>query len=239
MADPDRHLTLAIERAWPLLERLVTMVQALLGMSDGLLPDRVSRQARIAALRLLRPAEALMRRIIVVMAHDISVSPPSALSPIHVSHKAVSRDQTSLTRKAPQTSFRLFEPIPSFAACFGPPAAPTATGAAPPKPVIAAGDSVPSSPLAARLKGLEAVIAAPAKRAQRFAGVLARKAAEPFRAGRTHPLRPGWPPGSRSRHTPVWLKDLLLHLTRETGRGPPAGRGLTGHTDKLHDKTPD
>lgn len=211
MSGPDRHLTLAMERAWPQLERLAVMVGALLGLFDGLVPARISRGARLGALRLLRPAEALVRRLIVMMAYLMDVQPvPAALSPAHVQHETVKRGLS------PKPRFRLFEPLPGFSGVFAAPGtsqAPERATESPAKPVSAA-------MLVRRLEGLEAVLAAPEAYAARYARWRARRR-RMARPGRTDPVRPGYPPGVRSRHTPDWLKDSLVQFASALRRWPP------------------
>lgn len=212
MSGPDRHLTLAMARAWPQLERLAALVAALLGLFDGRVPARISRGARLGALRLLRPAEALVRRLIVMMAYLMDVQPvPAALSPAHVQHETVKRGQGT------QPRFRLFEPLPGFARVFAAPAAPQGPEKAGESP---AERPVSAAMLVRRLEGLEAVLAAPEAHARRYARWRARRR-RMARPGRTDPVRPGYPPGVRSRHTPDWLKDRLVQFASALRRWPP------------------
>ena len=211
MSGPDRHLTLAMARAWPQLERLAALVAALLGLFDGRVPARISRGARLGALRLLRPAEALVRRLIVLMACQMDVkTSPAALSPGHVNGEAVKRDQS------PKARFRLFEPLPGFARVFAAPATPQGTE----KSEKNGEPFVSAATLIRRLKGLEAVLAAPDAHARRYARLRLRKR-QRARPGRIDPVRPGYPPGVRSRHTPDWLKDRLVQFASALRRWPP------------------
>ena len=61
-------------QAWPLLRRMVLVMAGMLGMDEDSAPERVSRCVRIAVLRILRPAEALTRRLIVLMAREMDVT---------------------------------------------------------------------------------------------------------------------------------------------------------------------
>ena len=113
MTAPDRHLTLAMARAWPQLERLAALVGVLLGAAGR---AQLSREARIGALRLLRPAEALVRRLIVLMARQMTVKAAPAVSgPVDPNCEAGKRD------RSPKPRFRLFEPLPSLASVFADP----------------------------------------------------------------------------------------------------------------------
>ena len=210
MSGPDRHLTLAMARAWPQLERLAAMVGALLGLFDGAVPARISRGARLGALRLLRPAEALVRRLIVLMAYQMDVKTPAARGPIHVNHDAARQGQSIKPR------FRLFEPLPGFSGVFAAPG----TQQAPEKATKSPDEPVSAAMLARRLEGLEAVLAAPEAHARRYARLRTRRR-QRARPGRTDPVRPGYPPGARSRHTPGWLKEMLVQFASALRRWPP------------------
>ncbi len=222
-------------RIRPQLEALLARLMLLAGVVDGAGPERIPHALRRYILRLLRPAEALTRRLIVLMAREMevgrhpgrpeSVPGPSAPRKQVPDHASRVRDDGATT-----THFQLFEtlytrrrrPRPVYVPGIGPrilcldapyPAAPVTDTAE---------DDASAAPLIARLRGLQAILENPEKLARRHARFLARKAAlPPLERGRTSPVRPGWPPGYRSPHTPPWLKDALAHLTSEIRRGPP------------------
>jgi hypothetical protein len=65
----------AIARNRDALLRIVTALFAMLGLSETSAPDRIPRALRNTILRILRPAEAAVRRLIFVAAKDIEVKP--------------------------------------------------------------------------------------------------------------------------------------------------------------------
>jgi hypothetical protein len=65
----------AIERNQVALLRIVASLFAMLGLSETAFNERISRSLRNAILRILRPAEAAVRRLIFVAAKDIEVKP--------------------------------------------------------------------------------------------------------------------------------------------------------------------
>jgi hypothetical protein len=65
----------AIARNRDALLRIVATLFAMLGLSETAAPERISRTLHNAILRILRPAEAAVRRLIFVAAKDIVVKP--------------------------------------------------------------------------------------------------------------------------------------------------------------------
>ena len=241
MTGLDRHLQGAMAQAWPLLRRMVLVMAGMLGMDEDSAPERVSRGVRIAVLRILRPAEALTRRLIVLMAREMDVTEAlnkrcrsaarsggetmgSALSPIHRKAQPCG-DQ-------PKNHFILFEPLRIPRSIFADtalPARPKPKGAGPrilsfdrPFPVTPApAPDVSASSLTGRIRALEKALAAPEKIARRHAIFLERDRRSNQLPGRINPIRPGPAPGMRSHHTPPDLKELLLFIGIEAQRGPP------------------
>jgi hypothetical protein len=227
----DRHLSLALTRAWPLLERLVAALAAKTGGVNGEIPHAL----RLHVLRLLRPAEALLRRIIVLMAHEIESLP----APVPAAPPPGGRPTL---RRVGQPGFQLFEKVPGFASVFGPTFASPRIGANPrildldapyPMPTAKADRGRRPDRLIVRVRALQAALARRAKIARRLARYWARQKARPAGPARTGPLRPGWPPGSRDRQTPDWLKDVLLHIASEIRRCPDKTVDLTGTRSRL------
>ena len=229
MTGPDRFLRGAMESALPLLRTLAALIAGILG-SEG----RISRGAHTRALRLLQPAEALARRLIVLMAWDMGPVPaPVAASPAALSqiHRAARRsgDQSRIAH------FQLFEPLPTFSRLIRNRKRPEKPKGPGPRilfldaPYPAAKTTEPGMPgdhLRRRLAALEKVLANPARRARRHATFLARKVRDNAPLGRVNPIRFGYAPGERSRHTPLELKQLLSFLQIEARAGPP--RSLLG-----------
>ena len=92
--DTDRHLKGAMERAWPQLSQLLARLMLVIGLSEDRTPERIPRVLRVHILRLLRPAEALARRLIVLMAREVELT---ALSPLHGRGEAAIRKQDRIT----------------------------------------------------------------------------------------------------------------------------------------------
>lgn len=240
----DEYLRRGMASAWPRLAGLVSTISALIGLTEDFVPERISRGAQMQALRLLRPAEAVVRRLIVLMAMEIDLSAAdrstrfdgpggkalrrklankAALNAMHVSGDAAKQDQS----RTP--GFKLFEPLVTYNEMIRrrtprPPKGPQPRilfldqaypVATTTEPGVAAG------PVINRLRALESVLADPARHARRHARHRARTRPRPGRPGRVSPLRGGHPPGQTSRYTPPDIRDMLAHFSRELRRGPP------------------
>ncbi|MFN0194477.1 MAG: hypothetical protein ACKVP5_21310 [Aestuariivirga sp.] len=66
---------LAMNRNRDALLRIVAMLFAMLGLGEGAAVDRIPRALHTAILRILRPAEAAVRRLIVAAARGMVVKP--------------------------------------------------------------------------------------------------------------------------------------------------------------------
>jgi hypothetical protein len=97
----------AIERQRKPLLRIVVTLFAMIGLAEGAAVERLTPQLYRAVLRVLRPAESAVRRLIVVAARGLTLKPPS---PRNTSRKA------SLPQKHERRgfTFRLFDPRPRF-----------------------------------------------------------------------------------------------------------------------------
>jgi hypothetical protein len=224
---------LAIERNRALLLRIVAALFALIGLGEGARVERLSGPVYRAALRVLRPAEAAVRRLIVVMARDMVVKPPS-VRPAR---------RTKAGPKIPgkgqgRRSFQLFDPRQRLEwnkrrHPQGPRAEPRIhviefdprsplfrqlpPGAA--GPVRAPQDTVNAQPLCRRLAAIKAALEDLAFQARRYA----RWRARPFEARRpklASTLRPGPPPGHRKR--PSHEVDAILSECHWLARNLPA-----------------
>jgi hypothetical protein len=81
------------------LLRIVAMMFAMLGLSENVAPERISRTLRNTILRILRPAEAAVRRLIFAAAKDIEVK-PSLSKPLPKDKKIPkSKDETKKKRR--------------------------------------------------------------------------------------------------------------------------------------------
>jgi hypothetical protein len=93
----------AIARNRDALLRIVATLFAMLGAADAVLPERISRALRNSILRILRPAEAAVRRLIFVAAKDIEVK-PSLSKPLSKDKKIPKGDATKKRRPSFQLS---------------------------------------------------------------------------------------------------------------------------------------
>ncbi len=99
-------LDLAIARNRESLLQIVASLFAMIGLADGGSVERLARPLHRAVLALLRPAEAAVRRLIVVAARGLTVRPP-----------AVRRGPVTIAGpgKGPgRATFRLFDPRRRF-----------------------------------------------------------------------------------------------------------------------------
>ena len=88
---------------------LLTIVEGLLtliGLTAGGSIDRVSTKIYRQVIRILRPAESALRRLIVIMAHGLKVEPPTARSARKKSAKSGKRKSKGKRRRL----FSLFDP---------------------------------------------------------------------------------------------------------------------------------
>lgn len=215
-------MTLALARMnWPLAiarnrDALLAVVAAIVALLGGRDAGRglVARRLRSAALALLRPAESATRRLIVIAARGLHLSPRPSAAPAFAGMPA--RPSSGLPRprafplfdrrkrhvlKLPRIAPRGIPRIRTFcAAPFQPsPALP------PPalRPVVPDPDApVDAARLLLRLATLERALADLPKQARRLARWRAKEGAAPEPASdvrRRSPLRFGRPPGWRVR----------------------------------------
>jgi hypothetical protein len=208
----------AIERNREPLLRIVAALFGMIGLTQDGAVERLSRPLYRAVLRVLRPAEAAVRRLIIVAARDIVVKPGQARpapAGLAISGKGQGR-----------ASFRLFDPrrpfdeghgrrhtgarleprircievafdprIPLFRQPQPAPAAPASK-----EDDTVADGTVNAVPLCRRLTAIKLALDDLPRQARR----LARWRARPIEARRPRlatPLRLGPPPGRRKRQT--------------------------------------
>ena len=206
------HIAIALSRGWGVVERLVSVLSTVI--HTGRTP---AGSARREALCLLRVAEAIIRRLLILMARQHRpAGPRTAAAP------AALPDFSSFAPAAPLARFPLTEPFASFpgppntgprirSLCFssnylGDEAAfrnATKTGI----------DHALSNKMATRLGVLKDVLAHRSRHARRMGRWLARAdAALGLRPARFSPLRPGRPPGysaARRRKDPLTFGPLM------------------------------
>lgn len=197
-------LTRAIERNRSALVRIVGTLFAMLGLSDTAGPDRISRSLHFSILRILRPAESAVRRLIVLLARDVGVKLRLPRSLATASIKG--REGSGRSPK-----FQLFDPRKRFAHQRKPPRKPPARfgprifylGDEPPPLVpsrLAPDGHVDARRLTERLRAIRSALDDLPKQARRLARALVRREKVPHLRLKG-PLRPGRAPGYRRKIT--------------------------------------
>lgn len=219
------NLDSAIERQRRPLLRIVATMFAMVGLVEGARVERLATPVYRAVLRLLRPAESAVRRLIVAASHGLTLTPPRPRS----SSRPLARD----ARKGPsRASFRLFDPRPRFSSAFAferpkrvgikrvrrpeprihvldvgfdpriplfRQAAVSASPAPPPAPPVEEG-SVSGVHLSRRLAAIKCALDDLPRQARRYLRWQARPVAD-RRPCHASALRPGKPPGHRKHPT--------------------------------------
>ena len=205
----------AIERNSEALKGIVEMLFAMLGLAGVSEGVRLPRSVHSAVLRLLRPAESALRRLVVIAARGLVVKPspsrPFPATPIGRSlharpsfqlfdprkNFAVLRDETA-PRFLPR--IHVFGNDPRMAALWSAPQ-PAADPAALPDGLVG------GARLSRRLHALKSALKDLPRQARRLARWRLRREKVPSLKFRS-PLRPGYPPGYRRK--PVHEVDEVL-----------------------------
>ena len=196
-------LSRAIDLNRTALARILAGLFALLGLTDGAAPERISRALHRAIAGTLRPAESAARRLIMSLAKTVRVkaSPPRSMP------KGIVRAGGG----KPRLSFQLFDPRKRF---FRKRIPPDIARARPsitffdrsgyrriylcPEPRPSLDGLAASATLARRLQALKAALDDLPRHAKRLARALARRASVP-RLKFQGVMRPGLAPGWRKR----------------------------------------
>jgi hypothetical protein len=220
---------LAIERNCEPLLRIVLALFALIGFGEGSVVERLAWPLYRAVLRVLRPAEWAVRRLIVIAARDLVAKP----SPVR---KAKPGRKIAGKRRSGRISFRLFDPRKRFDRLYrpkGPRAEPRihffnfdprsplvlrqAASVAPSPPQLDR-TTVSAKPLCRRLAAIKHALEDLAAQARRYA----RWRDKPFETRRpklASTLRPGPPPRFRSK--PAREADAILRECHWLARNLP------------------
>ena len=206
-------LTRAIDLNRTALARILAGLFAMLGLTDGATPGRISWALHRAIVRVLRPAESAARRLIMSLARTIQVK----ASPLRPVPKGLVRAGPA----KPSLTFRLFDPRKRFFRKRLPPeiarARPSITFFGDrgyrriylcPEPRPSLDGLAASASLARRLQALKAALDDLPRQAKRLARALARRASVPrlkFQGVMRLGLAPGW------RKRPVEEIDHVLH----------------------------
>ncbi|MEE2878022.1 MAG: hypothetical protein VX593_03370, partial [Pseudomonadota bacterium] len=102
----DHHDDIAVQRGWLIVRWILIQLTTLMRRADH---ASGAGTVRLTALRLLRPAEAIARRLFVLMASKYPRLPAPARRPAARRRRKAHRPQTNADR---QPAFRLIEPIP-------------------------------------------------------------------------------------------------------------------------------
>lgn len=195
----DRHANQAAGRGWQALARLVSAMLVLLERAGLSIHAR-----RLHVLRLLRPAEVLARRLLVLMAAGLK-------EPVAVRDRQPLPDTAgwSAQRNGPQP-FGFVEPLAGgFSNWFG-----ISAGREASRPSCSAGDEATGrveaglERIRARLAALQAVLDDPRRQAKR----VARWMRAGGQARRSLPICMARPPGGRPGHLDRDTVSLLLDL---------------------------
>jgi hypothetical protein len=203
--------TLAIDRHREPLLRIVAALFALIGLGQGETVKRLPWPLYRAVLRVLRPAEAAVRRLIVIAAQNMVVTPSRVRpAPAGLAIKGQGQGRLSFQLFDPRQRFdRDCRPIPSRwpeprihfldvdprSPLFRQP------------PPTAPRDTVNAQPLCRRLAAIKRALDDLAFQARRYARWRARPV-EQRKPKLASPLRPGPPPGFRK--TPTHDVDAIL-----------------------------
>ena len=155
---------------WRRIASLVAMARHILGLDAIPLPRGLAARA----LLVLKPAEAMARRLLYLMAPDLTVPPAKAgtsASPIPVPVPVAGR------RDARTVTFRFTEPLGPGPKKTGPRIRFFTEPPRPPKPVRVPPPKT-GAPLLARISALQAVIDQPEAHARRLARWIARRKAK-------------------------------------------------------------
>jgi hypothetical protein len=201
----------AIDRNSAALKAIVDAMFAMLGLVGAATVVRLPGPVYRHLLRLLRPTESAVRRLIVVAARGlvvkVALARPKPSGPIgkggpsRVSFQlfdtrkrfAVLQHNKKAPRRLPR--IHVFGPDPRVAALWSAPRTPTPTPAAPaPLP----DGLVDAARLARRLQTLSSALNDLPRQARRLARWRAKRETMPSLKFRS-PLRPGYPPGHRKK----------------------------------------
>ena len=179
--------------------RLVAILATVGAMLSGFPGAALRRAVLLSVLSVLRPAESAARRLIAILAHDLVVKPGTARA---MPPGGIPRGDGSDERPP---VFRLFDPRkhpkPATGRMSAPGAGPRVTEigrdahrAYTPAPPVSPGDEVDATAVMRRIAALQGALDDLPKQARRLARVFARGRAKWLRV-----MRPGRPPGHRSR----------------------------------------
>jgi hypothetical protein len=193
--DDREWLTGAIERNCDALLRIAATLFAILRLPGGGMAATLPRHLYFHVLRVLRPAESAVRRLVILEAIGLEVPAKEPAKGAVAGSPRKSRQPAGKCKPEAVPAFQIFEPfkpLPSNPwidddAGDGPPAFP--------RPVASPDEPLPATQLCRRLKALIGALDDLPAQARR----LARWRLNRARPRRWTSLRPGFPPGYRRR----------------------------------------
>lgn len=195
------------------LARVVAALLDLAGLSDD---GTMARQLRCYMLRILRPAESALRRLLVIAARDLVVTIAERARVAAAKDKAAARKGKASAPVPDAASFPLVDPLKRFS--LTPPRRRSSwfprvtilgvTEPCPIPPAPAPGDRVDGRRLLRRLAALQRALDDLPRLARRMARWQARAALPVGGPRRVSPMRPGHAPGRRKR--PIHEVDGIL-----------------------------
>jgi hypothetical protein len=215
--------------AWnrDLLAGIVAMLAAMVGLTAGRVVGRIEKVLRLEVLRILRPAEAAVRRLIFIAAHGVVAKPATTrampdFAKLPRGERKPKRPAFQLTDPmAPMVGYHVVSDAASGPVPFaqrGPrirsiapvdPTVPALLATRHSKPDRPDDDDVRSKALIDRLQAIASALDNIPRQAQRLARWTARRAQAAKQClVYTSPLRAGPPPGSRKE--PVHDVDRIL-----------------------------
>jgi hypothetical protein len=204
---------LAIERNRDALLRIVAALFAMAGIAEGRVAATLPRHLRNQVLRILRPAESAVRRLVIIAARELVVVVKPRRSTATTTSTTTGNTRTTAAQAG---ALSVIDPLPDLSfrpVRRRPKGFPriSVIGVSDPRPIPddwipSPDDPVSAASLGRRLHALKATLDDLDKPARRFARWRARR--DLGRTGRFHPMRPGRPPGHRKR--PVHEVDDVL-----------------------------
>lgn len=211
--------TMAIERNRGALLRVVAMLCAIVGIDAGMAVRTLPRGLHRHVLRMLRPAESAIRRLVVIVARDVTLPQPVTTNATTGATSATTRAIREMNgrddrRGAGRVAFALLDPLldptcvrPRRAKSFPRICCPGFTEPAPLPRAPMPYDPLDAARLCGRIAALRRALDDLPGHALRLARLSARIAARRIRR-RNVILRPGRPPGHRRR--PAFEIDEIL-----------------------------
>jgi hypothetical protein len=205
---------LAIKRNSEALIEIVADLFAMLGLVGEATVSRLPWPTYRAVLRVLRPAESVLRRLIVVAARGLVIAPvvshPKPAGRTNTRKSGTSRPSFQLfdprtrivlprrrTPKRPGPRIHMFNADNQLVTVWPPP---RPTPGPTPAPVKSADGLVSAARVIRRLEALEAALEDLPRQARRLVRWRMRQEKAPNPSFKT-PIRPGRPPGHRRRNT--------------------------------------